>query len=77
MYKVRAYIFGFLLHQLKIEMEIVLVTPIIFPQGLVPGMIGVSHGAIQFMVYEEMKNWYNNYRGTALSTRMVGEHVIA
>ncbi|XP_034253799.1 mitochondrial folate transporter/carrier [Thrips palmi] len=39
-------------------------------KGLVPGMIGVSHGAIQFMVYEEMKNWYNNYRGTALSTRM-------
>ncbi|XP_026275625.1 mitochondrial folate transporter/carrier [Frankliniella occidentalis] len=39
-------------------------------KGLVPGMIGVSHGAIQFMVYEEMKNWYNNYRGTVLSTRM-------
>lgn len=28
-------------------------------KGFVPGMFGVSHGAIQFMAYEEMKNMYN------------------
>ena len=24
-------------------------------RGLLPGFVGVSHGAVQFMVYEEMK----------------------
>lgn len=27
-------------------------------RGLIPGLIGVSHGAIQFMVYEQFKNIY-------------------
>ncbi|CAG8447673.1 6990_t:CDS:2, partial [Acaulospora morrowiae] len=26
-------------------------------RGMIPAMFGVSHGAIQFMVYEEMKKW--------------------
>lgn len=31
-------------------------------KGLVPGMFGVSHGAVQFMVYEQLKTDYNNWR---------------
>lgn len=34
-------------------------------------MFGVSHGAIQFMTYEEMKNRYNQYRQKPIDTKMV------
>lgn len=40
-------------------------------RGFVPGMFGVSHGALQFMVYEEMKNHYNEYRKLPIDTKMV------
>lgn len=30
-----------------------------FYRGLIPGLFGVSHGAVQFMTYEELKNYYN------------------
>jgi len=30
-------------------------------KGFVPGVFGVSHGALQFMAYEEMKKSYNQY----------------
>ncbi|XP_076763486.1 solute carrier family 25 member 32 [Xylocopa sonorina] len=39
-------------------------------RGFVPGMFGVSHGAIQFMVYEELKNWYNNYLHVPIDTKL-------
>ena len=41
------------------------------PQGFVPGMLGVSHGALQFMTYEEMKNRYNQYRKLPIDTKLV------
>lgn len=39
-------------------------------RGFVPGMFGVSHGALQFMTYEEMKNSYNNYRKLPIDTKL-------
>lgn len=39
-------------------------------RGFIPGMFGVSHGAIQFMTYEEMKNKYNEYRNVPIDTKM-------
>lgn len=40
-------------------------------RGFVPGMFGVSHGALQFMTYEEMKNRYNEYRKLPIDTKLV------
>ena len=36
-----------------------------------PGMFGVSHGAIQFMTYEEMKKAYNKYKNEPLDAKFV------
>ncbi|XP_052899080.1 mitochondrial folate transporter/carrier isoform X2 [Anopheles moucheti] len=39
-------------------------------RGFVPGMFGVSHGALQFMTYEEMKNKYNQHRKRPIDAKL-------
>lgn len=39
-------------------------------KGFVPGVFGISHGAIQFMTYEEMKNYYNKSLHRPVDTRL-------
>jgi len=39
-------------------------------RGFVPGMFGVSHGAIQFMTYEEMKTLYNTSRSLPIDAKL-------
>ncbi|XP_059613601.1 mitochondrial folate transporter/carrier [Phlebotomus argentipes] len=41
-----------------------------FYRGFVPGIFGVSHGALQFMTYEEMKNRYNQYRRLPIDQKL-------
>ncbi|KAK8751745.1 hypothetical protein OTU49_010094 [Cherax quadricarinatus] len=39
-------------------------------KGFVPGIFGVSHGALQFMAYEEMKAHYNKYRSLPIDAKL-------
>lgn len=39
-------------------------------KGFVPGVFGVSHGAVQFMSYEEMKNRYNQYKRRSITSKL-------
>ena len=38
--------------------------------GIVPGIFGVSHGAVQFMTYEEMIKFYNKYQNRDMNTSL-------
>lgn len=46
-------------------------------RGFIPGMFGVSHGALQFMAYEEMKNNYNQYRKLPIDTKLATSEYLA
>lgn len=41
-------------------------------QGYLPGLFGVSHGALQFMAYEELKKLRSSYFGTPVDKKLVG-----
>lgn len=39
-------------------------------KGYIPGIFGVSHGALQFMAYEELKKGYSQYFGTPINKKL-------
>ncbi|XP_066584777.1 solute carrier family 25 member 32 [Prorops nasuta] len=39
-------------------------------KGIVPGIVGVSHGAVQFMIYEEMKFRYTSHYNLPIDTKL-------
>lgn len=45
-------------------------------QGLIPGLVGVSHGVVQFVMYDEMKKHYCNYHNIPISSKLVSKGVM-
>ncbi len=39
-------------------------------KGYIPGLFGTSHGAIQFMLYEEFKKKYADYKSISIDTKL-------
>jgi len=39
-------------------------------RGFIPGLFGVSHGAFQFMAYEELKKAHSKYTGTPVKKKL-------
>lgn len=39
-------------------------------KGFVPGIFGISHGALQFVAYEELKKWYFTYQDYTADIRL-------
>ncbi|XP_071854011.1 solute carrier family 25 member 32-like isoform X2 [Apostichopus japonicus] len=39
-------------------------------KGFIPGLFGVSHGALQFMAYEELKKHYTSYKGLSPTVQL-------
>ena len=44
---------------------------ILLDQGYIPGIFGVSHGALQFMAYEELKKGNSQFFGTSVNQKLV------
>lgn len=40
-------------------------------KGFVPGLFGTSHGALQFMAYEELKRGYNKHKKVPSEAKLV------
>jgi len=48
-----------------------------FYKGFTPGLFGVSHGAVQFMAYEELKTSYNQHRRLPIDAKLSsGEYLM-
>lgn len=46
-------------------------------KGMLPGLLGTSHGAIQFLVYERLKHWNRNRRRTKVDDKIDTLDVLA
>lgn len=43
-------------------------------RGFIPGLFGTSHGAVQFMLYEEMKRLFTDYKSIPIYTKLASDY---